>query len=60
MFNGKKVSSIAEIESLETVFTKKLFETNLTSNPNTQYVILYNSMSNIDDLKQIIKNIVHK
>ena len=55
MFNGKKVSTITEIKSLENVFTKKLFDTNLTSNPNTQYVILYDSISNIDDLKQIIK-----
>jgi len=55
MFEGKKVSSIAEIESLETVFTKKLFETNFRSNPNTQYVILYDSVLNIEELKQIIK-----
>ncbi len=55
MFDGKKVPTIKEVGSLETVLTKKLFETNLTSNPNTQYIILYDSVLNIEELKQIIK-----
>jgi len=55
MFDAKKVPTVAKIGSLGTVLTKKLFETNLTSNLNTQYVVLYDSVLNIEELKQIIK-----
>ena len=54
MFDGKKVSSIKN-RSLETVLKKKSLETKLASNVNTQYVILYDSILNIEELKQIIK-----
>jgi hypothetical protein len=55
MFDGKKVSTIAEIESLGTILPKKLLKTNFNSNPNIQYIILYDSVLNIEELKQIIK-----
>ena len=55
MFDAKKVPTIVETKSLGTVLTKKLLETNLTSNLNTQYVVLYDSVLNIEELKQIIK-----
>ena len=42
-------------EYLENILTKKPLETNLISNPNTQYVILYDSVLNIEELKEIIQ-----
>ena len=59
MFDAKKVPTIVETKSLGTVLTKKLLETNLTSNLNTQYVVLYDSVLNIEELKQIIKEYNH-